>query len=138
MNIAFSRWSTMMLALAFFVIALPLPAHYELGVDFGCSYTGIECLLSPITSSPIVLFLHWAWWANPLFGGALFSLYHPQLGMSLVCSISAVLISLWASSSHGTYTAYWFWLAAMLSAMTGALVLLFELRFINFTRSGVN
>src|SRR4051794_28986574 len=86
------RWLVLAISASCYAIALPLPAYYEGAPALGgCqAFYGLECLLLPLTSHPMVVFIPFSWWANPLFSLGLFFLCRGESGPAFGCGFLAI------------------------------------------------
>lgn len=126
------RWLMVAVSTGCYLIALPLPAYYESApaIDVYRTYSGVECLLAPVTVGPIVLLMHVSWWANPVFAFGLLGFCRRWDAAALGCGVFAILLALsFLAEAHDPYNdrvrpAFWFWLASMIAVAAGALVVL--------------
>ncbi len=112
-----------LLSLAPYCVALFLPAHSEVGIDFGSTYTGFECLMMPVNHSPLEILFHPWWLANPAFLAGIVALWRGKLGWSAAGGALAMVIALAVWDQYRSRPAYWLWLSSMIALTWGACVL---------------
>jgi hypothetical protein len=115
-----------------YLLALAMPAYYESApaIDGYHTFSGLECLLSPVMVGPIVLLMHLSWWANPLYFVGMLSLCRRSDAPALACGIFAIPIALlFLGEAHDPYgdrvrLGFWFWLASIVAVAIGALAMM--------------
>jgi hypothetical protein len=127
-----TRWLSVALSAGCYSIALTLPAYYQSApaIDGYQTYSGVECLVAPVTVGPIVFVMHLSWWANPLFALGLVALCRHWDEVALGCGVFGGQLALrFLAEAHDPYndpvrSAFWFWLAAMVVQAVGALLVI--------------
>ena len=108
-------------AVACYVAALFMPAHFEIGLDLGGgTYSGLECLTHPFIF-PFIVMEYPSWFANPLWIGSLYCLWQRIAKLATGLAILAVLCVSLSHRDHRALPGYWLWGVSMVLAAFAAL-----------------